>query len=200
LVNIRSGPGLDYDPIDNLIYLETRPIVGRAEFATWWLIQLPTNTTGWVASQAVSVQGYTGAVPIVKPPVLNGVTPTPGPLWQPTPNPICTPQPTPTPTPINTVVIQAADPTARPVSNANPTAAPPEATATTEETIAVEPAPPTNTAVPAPTTNNNTPITGYPGADNNGENNAAPSASSWMLFAGIGLLAVGAVTVFIRRK
>ena len=200
LVNIRSGPGLDYDPIDSLIYLEARPIVGRAEFATWWLIQLPENITGWVANQAVSVQGYTGAVPIVEPPDINGVSPTPGPLWQPTPNPICTPLPTPTPT--NTAVVEAAEPTTQAVSNANPTEAPPEPTATPEpvpptETMTAEPA--TSTAVPDPTTDTSPPITEEEPPDNPVDDPAA-STSSWILFLGIGLVAVGAVSFIFRRR
>ncbi len=201
VVNIRSGPGLEYEPIDSLIYLESRPIVGRAEFATWWLIQLPTNTTGWVANQAVSVQGYTGSVPIVEPPTINGVTPTPGPLWQPTPNPSCTPQPTPTPT--NTAVVEAAEPTNQPISNTDPTATP-SATATPEpvpptETIAPEPEPATSTAVPSATADAPSPITEEETPDNESDGQTA-SASSWILFAGIGLLAVGAVSLIFRRR
>lgn len=198
-VNIRSGPGLDYDPIGSLIYLESRPILGRAEFATWWLIELPGNTTGWVANQAVSVQGYTGAVPIVAPPDINDATPTPGPLWEPTPNPSCTPEPTPTPT--NTVEVQEAEPTTQTVSNTTPTEAPPEPTTTPEpeqptETATIAAA--TNTAVPAPTTDTASPITEAP-TDNNGED-PPPSTSSWILFIGIGLLAVGAVSFVFRRR
>ncbi len=120
-VNVRLGPGLEYEPVANMIFLEVRPIIGRAEFATWWLIQLPDNETGWVANQAVTVQGYTGLVPIVEPPEIDGATPTPGPLWEPTPNPVCTPQPTATPTEEPTV--EEAVSTTSSVSNATRSAA-----------------------------------------------------------------------------
>src|SRR5690606_17624744 len=53
VVNVRLGPGLEYEAISSLVFLEVRPIIGRAESATWWLIQLPGNVTGWVANQAV---------------------------------------------------------------------------------------------------------------------------------------------------
>jgi hypothetical protein len=76
---------------------EVRPIVGRAAFATWWLIQLDSKyTQGWISDKAGTVQGYTGSVPIIIAPAINGVFPTPGPQWDPTPAPICTPTPTPT--------------------------------------------------------------------------------------------------------
>jgi hypothetical protein len=94
MVNVREGPGIDYQPIGRLFYLDVRPIIGRSEFAPWWLIQLPDGIQGWVADRAVTAQGYTGFVPIVPPPLIGGVNPTPGLSWDPTPNPICTPPPT----------------------------------------------------------------------------------------------------------
>jgi hypothetical protein len=196
-VNVRLGPGLDYEPIDSLVFLEVRPIIGRAEFATWWLIQLPNNITGWVADQAVQVQGYTGQIPIVVPPALEGATPTPGPLWEPTPNPVCTPLPTAT----ATVVIVEAQPTTLSVSNNTPTEAPPQPSPTAEPVQA----PPSDTPAPspeasatiAPTVDTGSPITQEPPDD--GDDTAA-SPSSWILFIGIGLVAVGAVSWFLRNR
>ncbi|MEW5988457.1 MAG: hypothetical protein AB1791_17645, partial [Chloroflexota bacterium] len=97
LVYVRGGPGPDYPITGGLAYLEVRPIAGRAADAAWWVIQLADGTLGWVADQVVNVHGYTGQVPIVASPPLNGQTPTPGPTWQPTPNPLCPPLPTLTP-------------------------------------------------------------------------------------------------------
>lgn len=94
--NVRSGPGLAYDVIGDLVFLEVRYIVGRAETAEWWLIQFNNGQLGWVANDVVIVQGYTPIVPIVEVPPLNGVTPTPGALWNPTPPPFCTVTPAPT--------------------------------------------------------------------------------------------------------
>ena len=198
LVNVREGPGLDYEPISSLVYLEVRPIIGRAEFATWWLIELPDDETGWVANQAVAVQGYTGAVPIVDPPELNDVTPTPGPTWEPTPNPECTPMPTTT----ATVELGPAEPeeaTAVPTLTATP-----EPTATTEET---EQPTPTESPSPEPEaavttaatpTTAASPDTQEPPPENNGD--SAASASSWILFIGIGLVVIGAVSFFLRNR
>ena len=101
--NVRSGPGLEYEVIGELVYLEVRYIVGRAETAEWWLIQFNNGQFGWVANDIVLVQGYTPIVPIVEAPALNGSTPTPGAAWNPTPIPFCTVTPPPTDTPIAAV-------------------------------------------------------------------------------------------------
>jgi hypothetical protein len=197
-VNVRLGPGLDYEPIDSLVFLEVRPIIGRAEFGTWWLIQLPDNTTGWVADQAVAVQGYTGQIPIVDPPELDGATPTPGPLWEPTPNPVCTPLPTAT----ATVAIAEAQPTTIAVSNNTPTEAPPQPTPTEEP---VQPAPsntptsqPEPSATTAPTVDAGSSTTQEPPPDDGDDTAASPS--SWILFIGIGLVVVGAVSWILRNR
>jgi hypothetical protein len=95
--NVYLGPGSDYPVSETLGAKEVRPIVGRAAFATWWLIQLDSKyTQGWISDKAGTVQGYTGSVPIIIAPAINGVFPTPGPQWDPTPAPICTPAPSPT--------------------------------------------------------------------------------------------------------
>ncbi len=97
IANVYEGPGSDYDVRDTLAADEVRPIVGRAAFATWWLIQLDDQyQQGWISDKAGVVQGFTGNVPIIEPPLINGVLPTPGAAWDPTPAPACTPTPTPT--------------------------------------------------------------------------------------------------------
>ncbi|MFZ0544115.1 MAG: SH3 domain-containing protein [Candidatus Promineifilaceae bacterium] len=201
LVNVRFGPGLDYDPIGRLIFLEVREIIGRAEFATWWQIQLPGNEVGWVADQAVTIQGYTGAVPIVAAPPINGATPTPGPVWEPTPEPSCTPVPT------TAATVEAAAPATEP-----PTAVPTATVLTaaeaspTEETVAAAPTEsptsvPEATLTPAPPTS-----TAVIGSDNTQEpptndgSDSAASTSSWILFIGLGLVVVGLASFFLRGK
>ena len=88
--NLRAGPGTDYAIIGNLIYNESRAILGRAEDAEWWLLPLTENETAWVANSAVTVQGDISDLPIVPVPPLNGATVTPAATtWNPTPNPIC---------------------------------------------------------------------------------------------------------------
>ena len=101
---VRVGPGADYGIIGQLIYLETRPIIGRALDSEWWVILYTNEQIGWVANAVVNVHGNTSGVPIVAAPEINGATPTPGPLWNPTPNPVCpiTPSATPAATEIIT--------------------------------------------------------------------------------------------------
>lgn len=97
--NVRSGPGTEYDVIGEMVFLEVRYIVGRAESAEWWLIQFNDGQLGWVADAVVTVQGYTAIVPIVAAPPLNGGTVPTGPAWNPTPPPSCTVTPPPTESP-----------------------------------------------------------------------------------------------------
>lgn len=116
---VRTGPGTGYDTMGGLVYLEVRPIVGRAAEAPWWLIQLANGQAGWVANEVVLVQGYTGDVPIVAAPAINGQTPTPGALWQPTAVPGC---------PTSTATTTAPSATAAPPTATQTAALPPTAT------------------------------------------------------------------------
>ena len=88
LINVRSGPGIEYEVIATLAYQDERPILGRAAAAPWWLIQLSAEQQAWVSDLAVSVAGYTGAVPVIE--SSNGDNGN-QPPWEPTPNPLCTP-------------------------------------------------------------------------------------------------------------
>jgi hypothetical protein len=120
LVLVHAGPGEDYPVVGSLSAGTERLITGRAEFATWWQVLLIADEPqllGWVADAAVDEFGDTGSVPLVEPPLLNGVAPTPGAPWQPTPLPsACTPTPTPTAT-------LTATPTATPTATATPSEA-----------------------------------------------------------------------------
>lgn len=87
LVNVRSGPGIEFETIAKMAFQEERVIVGRAADAAWWQILLSAEQLGWVSDQAVTVVGYTGAVPIT----FEGQVEQDQPLWNPTPNPACTP-------------------------------------------------------------------------------------------------------------
>ncbi len=109
-VIVFTGPGIDYPVLSTLQRPEIRPIIGRAEFAPWWYIQLTPDLTGWVADSGVDEFGDTGGVPLVDIPALNGIEPTRGALWQPTPIPFaaCTATPTPTPSPSPTATATAA--------------------------------------------------------------------------------------------
>ena len=97
IANVYDGPGSDYPVNETLGADEVRPIVGRAAYATWWLIQLDGRyKQGWISDKAGIVQGFTGNVPIIEAPAINGALPTPGDNWDPTAVPVCTPTPTPT--------------------------------------------------------------------------------------------------------
>jgi hypothetical protein len=194
-VNVRQGPGIDYPTVGQLVYLEVRPISGRAAYTPWWLIQLASGDQGWVADQAITVQGYTGAVPLVEPPAIGGHTPTPGAPWNPTPNPICTPEPTPTPTETpmatRTTVAQPAS-----VAVQSTPAAP---TSTAVPAATVTPFPPTATSIPA---------TVAPAVQATPIPTAAPLVAasdgggigSMMLYGGIGLLVIGLAAAALRLR
>ena len=85
-VSVRSGPGTEYEVVANLVYQDQRPVIGRAATAPWWLIQLSAQQQAWVSDLAVSVAGYTGAVPAIASSDSKDQR-----LWEPTPNPLCTP-------------------------------------------------------------------------------------------------------------
>lgn len=86
-VNVRSGPGIEFETIAQLQFNDERVIVGRTAYSAWWQILLPPQQLGWVSDQAVSVVGFVGAVPIVA----EGQAEEGTPPWNPTPNPVCTP-------------------------------------------------------------------------------------------------------------
>lgn len=99
-VNVRAGPGLDYQSVGSLRLQEVRPIVGRAADVEWWRTILEDGVVGWVADNVVEVSGYIGNVEVIPaPPLADGATVTPGTPWAPTPLPQCTPPPTETSTP-----------------------------------------------------------------------------------------------------
>ncbi len=132
-VNVRSGPGTDYEIVGQMVYLEVRPIVGRAADTAWWVIPFTNETLGWVANNAVTVQGNISGLPIIGAEPIDGETATPGAAWNPTRNPACPEIPTHTPAPTHTP--EAATSTATRQASKTATAAPsPSSTATREAT------------------------------------------------------------------
>lgn len=87
-IAVHAGPGIDYPVVATLENGDVRLIIGRAEFAPWWQIQVRPRLVGWVLDDEVNEFGNLALVPIVEPPLLNGVAPTPGVPWNPTPSPI----------------------------------------------------------------------------------------------------------------
>lgn len=186
--NVRSGPGLEYDVIGQLVFLEVRYIVGRAETAEWWLIQFNNGQFGWVADEIVLVQGYTLIVPIVEAPPLNGATPTPGATWNPTPIPFCTVTPVPTNTPTSTPTVTSSESVE---------------TAPTETPTPTEPAPtevrPTDTPIVQPTAVPPQPTT-TPAATAESANPPDEGSSGGIVLIGIGLVLVAGLGIFFARR
>ncbi len=186
--NVRSGPGLEYDVIGQLVYLEVRYIVGRAETAEWWLIQFNDGQFGWVADEIVLVQGYTPIVPIVEAPPLNGNTPTPAVDWNPTPIPFCTVTPVPTDTPTATATALSSEAVVETV---------------VETATATEPAPtevrPTDTPIVQPTAVPPQP-TATPAATAEIANPPDEGGSSGLILLGIGLVLVAGLAIFFVRR
>ena len=184
--NVRSGPGLEYDVIGELVYLEVRYIVGRAETAEWWLIQFNNGQFGWVSNDIVLVQGYTPIVPIVEAPPLGGSTPTPGALWNPTPIPFCTvtPIPTDTPSPVaeSTQVVDAPATETPLPTEPSPTEIRPTDTPIVQPTaVPLNPTAPAATAVPIETD--------------------SESGGSGLIFIGLAVVvAIGLGAFFLRRR
>lgn len=98
-LNIRLGPGTNYDKITVLAAGTVVPIIGRVSDNSWWQIR-SGGTIGWVSAGFTSVYGICTAVPVVAPPATptsNVATLTPTITLTPTPTLTRTPAPTVTP-------------------------------------------------------------------------------------------------------
>jgi hypothetical protein len=202
-VNVRLGAGTDYGVQSGLLAGEVRPIVGRAGNAQWWLIELPGGKQGWVANQWVTVQGYTGNLPLVPPPPLGNATPTPGPIWRPTANPACLPTPVPTATSVATATTgaPAAPLPASAIQSVSSDEVEPAVTATP-----AGPSPqtePTQTAAATPTVTETTAVRASAAPTAVPLNTSGSSAGTgWIVYAGLGLLLLSGVSflAFGRRS
>lgn len=201
-VNARSGPGLDYEVIAQLEFLEVRPIVGRAQFAEWWQINLADGALAWVANSVANVSGYIGEVPTVAaPPLGDGSTPTPGAPWEPTPRPTCTPSPSATP---------SRTPTGTATSTGAPTVESAAGGGIGDEEMATGTPSPTASATnsPTPTSVSQDEAEATAGAIDADETlvveplpgeGTAQSTIPWLPIAGVGLI-VAAVALFVYRR
>jgi hypothetical protein len=66
-VNIRSGPGTNYQVIGALNANAPVQVIGRNQDASWWQIEITDGSIGWVASSVVSASN-TENVPAVEAP------------------------------------------------------------------------------------------------------------------------------------
>ncbi|MCP5098022.1 MAG: hypothetical protein GY943_20940 [Chloroflexi bacterium] len=193
LTRVRSGPGTSYEPIAELVFLEVRPIIGRAADAEWWLIVVTADQIGWVADAIISVQGNTSVIPVVDTPLLNGESPTPGPIWNPPLPTGCEAEPVWTSTPEPTEVA--------PTNTPEPPTAVPTNTGEPEPELIAEASPiPSDTPEPMPTETpvplEPTPVPTAVPLDIEPE----PSSSSFLPILGGLLLVVGGAVAFMRRR
>lgn len=84
-VNIRSGPGLNFELLGRLNEGTTHTVVGQDETGTWWQIEAEAGANGlaWVATAVVQFNGKADTVPVVRPVAANA-TPTRSPTPTPT--------------------------------------------------------------------------------------------------------------------
>jgi hypothetical protein len=79
-VNVRSGPGTDYERVGTLVRGQSGGIIGQAQTVGVWLkiiyVGGPDNT-GWVAQDVVKVIGDLGQAPTVLPPPTPTLPPVP---------------------------------------------------------------------------------------------------------------------------
>ncbi len=95
-LNVRLGPGTNYDKITILAAGVVVPIIGRVSDNSWWQIRSGI-TVGWISAGFTSVYGICTAVPVVAaPPTATSNAPTF------TPQPTFTSQPSKTPAPTST--------------------------------------------------------------------------------------------------
>jgi len=80
-INVRSGPGMDYEKIGTLLSGQQAPAKGRTPGGAWIMIDYPgvPGGIGWVYASLVDLSP--GPLPVVEPP------PTPTPLVTPTIDP-----------------------------------------------------------------------------------------------------------------
>ena len=85
-VNVRTGPGLEYDIIGIAPYDTELEVVGVSQDGTWWIVNIPgsLNNHGWISGEHVDVENGDDVLVIPAPP---------------TPTPAAPPTPTATPAP-----------------------------------------------------------------------------------------------------
>lgn len=82
-INVRSGPGTDYDVVGTLSAGQSLEIVGRNSDSSWWQVSAPDGLC-WVSAGVVTSSNVDDTIPIVE---------VPPPPVQPTPTEV-SPQPT----------------------------------------------------------------------------------------------------------
>jgi heat shock protein HslJ/uncharacterized protein YgiM (DUF1202 family) len=85
-VNVRTGPGLEYQVIGLAPFGAELEVVGVSQDGTWWVVNVPAslNNQGWVSDEFVQVENGDNIMAVPAPP---------------TPTPVASPMPTTTPAP-----------------------------------------------------------------------------------------------------
>lgn len=215
-VNVRSLPSADGALASQLVYLESRGIIGRFATDEWWLIVLADGSQGWVADASGTVFGNTSAVPAVD----EDKNPVGEASWLPTPDPACptlTPTTVPTSTPTPEPTATATEPTtsetqsttsgtesaaesqtAQNQSESGENQSAPSENADVEQEQAAATEPPTATPIPEPTIASTESVEVVT-AD---LDQTPPSTGGSMIFwvGGIGLLIAGLVAFVVQRR
>ncbi len=76
-VNLRSGPSVAYPVIGQAVKDQTFAITGRNDAFTWWQVCCIDGQQGWITTQLTAPGGPADTVPIVAPPELPQLPPTP---------------------------------------------------------------------------------------------------------------------------
>ncbi len=64
LINVRSGPGTEFDTVAALSPDEAAEIVGKNPAGDWWQIAVANGTTGWVFGQLLQTSGDLSSVAV----------------------------------------------------------------------------------------------------------------------------------------
>ncbi len=64
MVNVRSGPSVDYPVVDSLDPGENAAITGKSAAADWWEVALGDGQSGWVLAQLVTTSGDVSTVSV----------------------------------------------------------------------------------------------------------------------------------------
>lgn len=80
-VNVRSGPGLNFEQVGLLPENSSAPVIGRNETGDWWQVEFPAAAggQGWVADAVVDFVGDRNSVPVTADRVVETPTNTPTP-------------------------------------------------------------------------------------------------------------------------
>ena len=91
-VNVRKGPGDNYDSVQTLEAGTTVNIIGKTSDESWLLVDVAGGT--WVKAAAIDAQDSLALVPVAEPTPVPSPTPVPAP----SPSPSASPSPSPSPT------------------------------------------------------------------------------------------------------